>query len=44
MTKEQEDRVIEFYGPDYKDIDVPTYIRLEDACNEEHDNCIRLDN
>jgi len=30
MTKEERKRVIDIYGPDYKQEDIPTYIRKRD--------------
>jgi len=30
MTAEEEKRVIEIYGPDYEELDVPAYIRKRD--------------
>jgi hypothetical protein len=34
MTKEEEKRVIDIYGSDYEEKDIPTYIRNRDFKNE----------
>ena len=35
MTREEEKRIIEIYGPDYKEYEIPTYIRLEEFKREQ---------
>jgi len=39
MTKAQEKRIVDIYGPDYKETDVPTIIRRREA--EESEACQR---
>ena len=34
MTEEERKKVIEIYGPDYKELDIPTYIRKRDEALE----------
>jgi len=40
MTKEEEKRIIAIYGPNYKKIDIPAYIRERDK-KEAEDNHFR---
>lgn len=35
MTLDQEKRIIKIYGPDYKEYEIPTFIRLEEFKREQ---------
>jgi hypothetical protein len=35
MTKEEEKRIIAIYGPDYRYLDIPAYIRQRDKMEAE---------
>ena len=37
MTKDEEKRIIEIYGPDYKESEIPAYIRKRDEEEKERE-------